>query len=140
MRLCLDSRSIALLCGLSVSALTFAGPPQVTDACARPLEDYCKKSPCLSYEESLAELQRLSTSQPPCYYVAVSGSCGAFRFTAIGSGFGGVTHYFDANGNLVAVTTLTDAIVGGPCSAFTTHYGKRFSCEIRTEQEYCRGK
>ena len=127
-----------LLLGMSLSATAIPVVPEGPEACFASLQQYCKNFRCPSYKESVGDLERFSVLDG-CHR-ARRGSCGDLNFTTRGGGFGGETLYFEASGDLVAVTTFTDVILSGPCRTGWRHFGKRFSCTIKIEQEYCPSK
>lgn len=125
-------------CLVLAALVTCCSPSPTSDerSCFLALEQHCSVFPCPSYEQSLVDLQRFA-AESLCF-VAQSGRCGDLRFTRSGGGYGNTTLYFDAGGAVVAVYATTDAGNARSACPFWKHYGRRVSCELVVQEDYCR--
>jgi hypothetical protein len=126
----------SLLAFTALLASCSSSPTGEDDECYLPLGSYCSGSRCPSYDQSLVELRQFG-ADPSCF-VAASGRCGDVRFTRSGLWFGNTTLYFDESGAVIAAHTTTDAGDGRSACGFWKHYGRRVSCELAVQEDYCR--
>lgn len=128
-----NSRILALA---AVGACCSPNPTGDDGSCFLPLEQHCSVYSCPSYEQSLVELEQFERES--FCFVAQAGRCGDLRFTKQGGGFGNTTLYFDGSGAVVAVYATTDAGDARSSCPFWKHYGRRISCELAVQEDYCR--
>jgi len=116
-----------------------ADAQQEEDAqCFAPLEVFCASSAhwCrIGYKDNVRETEAFA-KQPFCMKAWV-GRCGELRVTHTTFFAGSQTFYFDATETLVAVRTTTNP--QGSCPN-GTHFGRKLSCEVNVDREYCRRK
>lgn len=91
--------------------------------CALPLELICGNNPCLNYNQSVRELERLVRQAGHSGESSADiGDCGEFRYVARGDGYSGETLYFDKAGTLVAAVSWSDVNSNG------FPFGRRIRC------------
>jgi hypothetical protein len=99
--------------------------PPTQDPCFRPLEEFCARSACLTYEE------QVKTTRAGENCTATSfGKCGKLRVTYLSwAPFAAETRYFDKGGKLIAVQFDTDVYIGPACPNWI-HYGAATKCQV----------
>jgi hypothetical protein len=126
----------------TVSSGHTAGAQQEdANQCFAPLEVFCASSAhwCrIGYTENVRETEEFA-KQRFCMKAWV-GRCGEFRVTHTAFFAGSQTFYFDATGTLIAVRTATNAQVSGSSCPGWTHFGRKLSCEVDVDREYCKRK
>jgi hypothetical protein len=125
----------SLLAFAAMFASCSPSPTGEDEECYLPLDRYCSVFACPSYEQSLVELRQFGAG---FCFVAQTGRCGDSRFTRWGGGYGDTTLYFDESGAVAAVYATTDAGNARSACPFWKHYGRRISCELAVQEDYCR--
>lgn len=89
------------------SAQDDAGSPDLAVE-HRPLTEACGRVACPSYDQAVAAA-RAAADAPHCGQRRI-GTCGAYRFVTHDGGLGGETRWFDASGQLVALSAYDDTL------------------------------
>jgi hypothetical protein len=112
------------------------GGPGGADAggCAAPVAEFCDAA-CPDYEASVAEVMRLATIGR-CF-IAESGGCGAYRYTAHSTGFFGFTAWFTAAGELVAARRFEDTPAFCDETSYDQFFGSPPECALVATARYC---
>jgi len=104
--------ALTILTGCTTVADVAEGPRsenQAANDCASPrtIDDYCAARSCPSFDEAAASARKMP--EPGALYRYAIGTCGSYRFIRTQEGMGMGTDYFDAQGKLVATTSVADA-------------------------------
>lgn len=108
-----------------------SGCDDARTSCTEPLDAWCARGNCGSYEDGVAELRQLAAWRS-CYRCFL-GECDGLRIVYYSNGlFGDVKYYTDA-GELTGVRAFSDAI-DGECRG-RDNYGNVPQCNYSVSEE-----
>jgi hypothetical protein len=102
-------------------------------SCQAPIAEYCRGS-CDPYDIAVSKTRETAKSLR-AFCRAGTGTCGDYRWIALGNGFVFSREYYEAGGGLVAAETSSDDI--DPICRGDRRFGIAMSCERVATEGFC---